>query len=99
VDPYLFSELVGQDLAVQQACDAICDYLAKKEPQKPLVLSAHGPPGVGKTFMHLLLARALCSKKPSEDLECPGKHCLGYKVPITEMLLLIQVCDHISSVI
>jgi len=81
VEPYLFSELVGQDLAVQQACDAICDHLAKREPQKPLVLSAHGPPGVGKTMMHLLLARALYSKKPSDELRCPGTQCLGYKVP------------------
>ena len=75
---------MGQELAVQQACDAICDHLAEEEPQKPLVLSAHGPPGVGKTMMHLLLARALYSKKPSAHLQCPGSQCLGYKVPVRQ---------------
>ena len=79
LEPYVSSELVGQDLAVHQACDAICDHLATEEPQKPLVLSAHGPPGVGKSMMHLLLARSLYSKQPSDQLKCPGRHCLGYK--------------------
>ena len=80
LEPYLLSEIVGQDLAIYQACDAICDHLRAEEPQKPLVLSVHGPPGVGKSMLHLLMARALYNKRPSDDLSCPGSACLGYKV-------------------
>lgn len=79
LEGYVSSELVGQELAVHQAADAICDHIAQAEPQKPLVLSAHGPPGVGKSLLHLLLARALYSKHPADLLKCPGTHCLGYK--------------------
>ena len=82
LEAYLLSEIVGQDLAIYQACDAICDHLKAEEPQKPLVLSVHGPPGVGKSMMHLLMARALYNKRPSDDLNCPGSACLGYKVGI-----------------
>jgi len=35
VEPYLFSEMVGQELAVQQACDAICDHLAQQVGMRP----------------------------------------------------------------
>ena len=78
IETYLLSEVVGQELAVQQLSDAICDHMLKEQPQKPLVLSVHGPPGVGKSLSHRLLAQALYDA--SDDTECPGLHCPGYKV-------------------
>jgi ATP-dependent Lon protease len=39
-----------------EALAAVC---AKPSPRKPLVLSLHGPPGVGKTYFHKLLAEAV----------------------------------------
>lgn len=71
---------MGQDLALRQISDAICDHLATKSPSKPLVLSIHGPPGVGKSLFHQEAARALYSTHPSPTLECPGPDCRGYKV-------------------
>lgn len=71
---------MGQDLAVRQLVDAVCHHLATPHPPKPLVLSAHGPPGVGKTLTHQLLAQALYNKHPEKAVECPGRHCKGYKV-------------------
>jgi len=79
VEPYLLGQLVGQDLAVRQLCDAVCDHVAAERPGRPLVLSVHGPPGVGKSLLHLLLARALYSAQPSAELRCPGPDCAGYK--------------------
>ena len=81
IESHLLSEIVGQELAVHQVSDAICDHLADESPQKPLVFSTHGPPGVGKSMLHLLLARALYSKTPAKEQYCPGSACLGYKVP------------------
>ncbi|KAL6766902.1 hypothetical protein ACKKBG_A37835 [Auxenochlorella protothecoides x Auxenochlorella symbiontica] len=74
------SFLVGQDLALRLATDAICDHLDDPNPARPLILSAHGPPGVGKSLFHLLAAQALYSKNPSEAMKCPGHDCSGYKV-------------------
>jgi len=48
-----------QDLAIRQLVDAVCAHVENLQPRKPLVLSMHGPPGVGKTFTTTLLARAL----------------------------------------
>ena len=47
---------------------------------RPLVVSAHGPPGVGKTLTHQLLARALYSPDPRAAPDCPGHDCRGYAV-------------------
>lgn len=56
----LSAHLVGQELASSQAVDAVCDFLADPHPARPvLVLALHGPPGVGKTLFHGLLAEAL----------------------------------------
>ncbi|KAK9787248.1 hypothetical protein WJX73_009504 [Symbiochloris irregularis] len=79
-ESYLSSQLVGQPLALQQFSDAVCDHLAKDVSTKPLVVSFHGPPGVGKSLMHSLAARALYNQKPEGALQCPGKDCAGYKV-------------------
>ena len=80
LEPYLSARLVGQDLALRQAADAICDHLAQPEPQRPLVLSLHGPPGVGKSMFHGLAATALYNRQPRPELRCPGLDCAGYKV-------------------
>ena len=37
----------------------VCDHLSNPRPRKPLVVSIHGPPGVGKTYFHKLLAETL----------------------------------------
>ena len=61
--------------------DAVCDFLAKEaDPSdidaSPLVVSLHGPPGVGKTYFHKLAARSLYNVEE----RCPGRGCPGYKV-------------------
>ncbi|KAL3137739.1 hypothetical protein ABBQ38_005003 [Trebouxia sp. C0009 RCD-2024] len=88
LERFLQSEIVGQQLAIHQMSDAICDHLLKAQPEKPLVLSVHGPPGVGKSLSHRLLAQAMYDA-PGDDLECPGAHCPGYKV--------LQGMDHINA--
>lgn len=72
--------MVGQEVALRQLSDAVCDHLATPEPQRPLVLSLHGPPGVGKSMVHLLAAHALYNRQLRDDLRCPGLDCAGYKV-------------------
>lgn len=81
IETHLQSEVVGQQLAIHQMSDAICDHLLKSHPEKPLVLSVHGPPGVGKSLSHRLLAQALYDV-PGGDADCPGPHCQGYKVSL-----------------
>lgn len=80
LEPYISSHLVGQGLAVSQLTDAVCDHIASPSKSRPLVLSLHGPPGVGKSMVHLLTAQTLYSKHPSPALACPGHDCAGYKV-------------------
>ena len=60
--------IVGQPAALAATADAVCDHLAENAAavhsggsKKPLVLSAHGPPGVGKSAAHAVLAAALYS--------------------------------------
>lgn len=46
---FLPSRVVGQDLALEIIINAVCEHVRPNyEPQKPLVMSVHGPPGVGK---------------------------------------------------
>lgn len=81
LEPFLSSRILGQDMALRQISDAICDHLAQPEPARPLVLSLHGPPGVGKSMFHLLAAHALYNRQPDRPgLRCPGLDCAGYKV-------------------
>lgn len=82
LEPYLLSEVVGQELAVSQLSDAICDHVSNENPIKPLIVSIHGPPGVGKSMSHLLAARALYNQDPSPQTQCPGPDCPGYKVTL-----------------
>ncbi|EFN56148.1 hypothetical protein CHLNCDRAFT_51790 [Chlorella variabilis] len=80
LEPFLSSQMVGQELALRQISDAICDHLAQQEPRRPLVLSLHGPPGVGKSMFHHLAAQALYNRRIHDALRCPGLDCAGYKV-------------------
>ena len=81
LERHVTSRLVGQELAVRQATDAICDHLQNENPLRPLVLSVHGPPGVGKSLFHYLAAQALYAPDPNKPhLKCPGYDCAGYKV-------------------
>jgi ATP-dependent Clp protease ATP-binding subunit ClpA len=78
-EPYMNEYLVGQRPAIRVLTDAICDFLeddAKTMDGSPLVLSLHGPPGVGKTYFHKLAARVLYDAEE----RCPGRACPAYKV-------------------
>lgn len=86
LEPYLQSQMVGQEMAIRQFSDAVCDHLNQAHPQKPLVVSAHGSPGVGKSFMHKLAARALYNRQPHLDLDCPGMDCPSLKVASSSLL-------------
>lgn len=65
VEPYLYSQIVGQDLAVGQLIDAVCHYTALKDHPKPLVISVHGPPGwfathkVSLDYVHVVLLHTI----------------------------------------
>ncbi len=80
IDSFLSQKIVGQDLAIRQLVDAVCTHVHQKHRSKPLVISVHGPPGVGKTYTHTLLARALYNSDPARANECPGEACRGAKV-------------------
>jgi ATP-dependent Clp protease ATP-binding subunit ClpA len=82
-EPYLDEYLVGQGPATRVLTDAICDFLdggasagGMDNHNSPLVVSLHGPPGVGKTYFHKLAARALYNAEE----RCPGRGCPAYKV-------------------
>lgn len=80
-EPYLNEYLVGQRPAIRVLTDAICDFLEDgastgRMDNSPLVVSLHGPPGVGKTYFHKLAARALYNAEE----RCPGRGCPAYKV-------------------
>jgi hypothetical protein len=78
-EPYLNEHLVGQQPSIRVLTDAICDFLdpesaVPREDGAPLVVSLHGPPGVGKTYFHKLAARALYNK----DLQESHSHSYSY---------------------
>eukprot|EP00878_Enallax_costatus_P027083 GHUV01029127.1.p1 GENE.GHUV01029127.1~~GHUV01029127.1.p1 ORF type:complete len:315 (+),score=79.44 GHUV01029127.1:352-1296(+) len=97
IESVLPREVIGQELALGQLTDVICHHLAQKNPKKPLVISVHGPPGVGKTYTHWWLARSLYNKHPSADLECPGMHCRGYKVVYGLDYLITEAAARLNS--
>jgi len=84
-------------LALTQLTESVCQHIAQKQPKKPLVISVHGPPGVGKTYTHWWLARALYNQQPSLDLDCPGIHCRGYKVSAEESSLSTHILLHLAQ--
>ena len=81
VQSYLAANVAGQELALQQFGDAVCDHLQNPQSKSPLVVSCHGPPGVGKSLTHLVAATALYNTVPQAGMRCPGADCPGYKVP------------------
>jgi Torsin len=91
----LRSNVEGQDVAIDQLLAAVCSHVSNKASKGPLVISAHGPPGVGKTWTHQLLARALYSNDGSE---CPGGQCSGYKV-LGSTVLHLQMNQGTSQVL
>ena len=82
VEGLLDARLLGQPLAVHQVSDAISEHLAQPWPKKPLVMSVHGPPGVGKSLFHYLIGHALynITDVDSHTNQCPGRGCPAYKV-------------------
>ena len=85
-------ELLGQDVGAALVVDAVCDHAEKssRDREKPLVMSLHGSPGVGKSLFHRILARAAYNATRESDFDsgrrgrrneaCPGAGCPGYKV-------------------
>ena len=94
----LEKEVFGQSFASTQFTSAICDHLwdtTEERPLKPLVMSIHGPPGVGKSFTHFVAAHALynvtstltayhqntnTNNVNTNTIACPGQACSGYRV-------------------
>ena len=80
----LGARVEGQDLALEQAAHAICDHLLDPAPERPLVLAAHGPPGVGKSLFHRVAAGALYGAPDAAEVAgawgCPGAGCPAYTV-------------------
>jgi hypothetical protein len=118
-EPYLNSYLVGQGPSIKFLADAVCDFLDKDAKHDmpssvsaaPLVVSLHGPPGVGKTYFHKLAAHVLYnveSKGSEGGRGCPGRACPGYKVlfgmdytshdrDLQHRLLQNSLLDHVST--
>ena len=95
VQSFLAANVAGQELALQQFGDAVCDHLQNAQSKSPLVISCHGPPGVGKSLTHLMAATALYNTAPRLGMRCPGTDCPGYKVTL---LLTIRPAAQIPSV-
>jgi len=69
--------LVGQREPARVISDAVCDHWsAVPAPERPLAIAVHGPPGVGKSFAHRLLARAAFN---ASSASCPGPGCRAYR--------------------
>uniref|UniRef100_A0A8C9L158 Torsin n=1 Tax=Pavo cristatus TaxID=9049 RepID=A0A8C9L158_PAVCR len=62
--------LVGQPLVRQQLMKGLRQFLEKRSPEKPLVMSFHGSTGTGKTFVSAMLVRHLFL----EGLQSPHVH-------------------------
>ncbi|CAK6963648.1 torsin-1A-like [Scomber scombrus] len=52
----LESKLFGQHIALNIILKAVNGFMSKENPEKPLVLSLHGPTGTGKSFVSSLIA-------------------------------------------
>ena len=57
----LNSKLFGQNIATQTVFSAISSHWSDDDPSKELVLSFHGPPGVGKTHLSNLIVKNMYS--------------------------------------
>ena len=71
-------DLHGQRVGADLLADALCDHFGGggggggRGGGKPLVASLHGSPGVGKSFTHRLVARALYDALDDDDEEEDG---------------------------
>ncbi|KDD74388.1 hypothetical protein H632_c1348p0 [Helicosporidium sp. ATCC 50920] len=72
-------------MAVAMLTDAICDHVSAPSRDRPLVVSIHGPPGVGKSLTHRLVAQALYNDAPNIGMSCPGNDCPGYKLALQSL--------------
>ena len=63
-----FADLLhGQHLVNRPVVGAIQSHLAEPDPTKALVLSFHGPPGVGKNFVSNIIADSLFEGKRGSE--------------------------------
>ncbi|KAA0706661.1 Torsin-1A Dystonia 1 protein [Triplophysa tibetana] len=53
----LWKSLYGQDIALETILKAVTWFMKNPDPPKPLVLSLHGPTGVGKSYVVKIIAR------------------------------------------
>ena len=58
--------MIGQPIATNTILSALRYHFNNKNPKKALVLSFHGPTGVGKTYVTELIEESLYSEKSSE---------------------------------
>ncbi|XP_051947802.1 torsin-1A-like [Xyrauchen texanus] len=58
----LRESLYGQHIALEAILKAVSLFMRDPEPSKPLVLSFHGPTGVGKSFVSKIIARNIFKK-------------------------------------
>jgi len=81
--------VLHQTHATSSIAAAVCDHLSSRvgsasaQPldllhASPLVLSLHGPPGVGKSLAHRVLALGLWGVQAEDIGRCPGAACPGY---------------------
>lgn len=63
----LRERVIGQPQAIELILDTLRVHHASKRREKPLVISLHGPTGVGKSLTHEVLARALYARSDARD--------------------------------
>lgn len=56
------TNLYGQHIAKEVILSAINSHVRKSKSRKPLVMSFHGPPGVGKSYVSRMIAKAFYEK-------------------------------------
>ncbi|XP_078045359.1 torsin-1A [Augochlora pura] len=62
LDDVLSETLYGQEIAHRVVISALRGHLSQVNPPKALVMSFHGPPGTGKTFVAQMIARSFYKK-------------------------------------
>ncbi len=86
-----------QEAAVAKLVDSICAHLWEPSPKRPLVLSLHGPPGVGKSYFHQLLAEAAYGFSNDTVSASIKKDYLMYFL-ISILSLSLHTCWHESVI-
>ena len=98
----LSQKLYGQHIVEKAVINHIKDHFESKDPHRSLVLSFHGPTGVGKNYVSQIIADNLLfkgrDKSPyvyliSATKEFPHESMLPYyKVCITCIYTILYVC-------